>query len=200
MRFECKSATHVNCISKWKEQRHLDQTVFLIACLIVFPLAVHIRQWQPAALFAVTALVYVIFGSVSFINTQIIRSIIGGSETQLHDTYYVVNSGSTSLNYGLLLAFFAAITWLQTRLGAMRFPRATRAFFWPLNFGLIGASSSAIVLEILLPKPRSYLDYPEYIEAINGIISWSLICGAIACLALTGLLIWSIALRWKVER
>jgi heme/copper-type cytochrome/quinol oxidase subunit 1 len=195
-----KSAIYVNCISKWKEQRYLNQTVFFIACLIIVPLAVHIRQWRPAALFAVTALVYAIFGSVNFINTQIILSSIAESEPQLHDTYYVVNPGSTSLNHGLIMAFFAALTWLQTRLGAMRFPRATRAFFWPLHLGLIGASSSAIVHTFLLPKPQRYIDYPEYIEAINRITSWALICGAVACLALTVLLIWSIALRWKVGR
>ncbi len=195
-----KSAIYVNCVSKWKEPRHLDQSVLLIACLIIVPLAAHILQWRPAALFAVTASVYVIFGSVNFINTQIILSNISESEPQLHDTYYVVNPGSTSLNYGLILAFFAALTWLQTRLGAMCFPHATRAFFWPLHLGLIGASSSATVLTVLLPKPRRYIDYPEYIESINRINSWALICVAISCLALTGLLIWSISLRWKVGR
>lgn len=178
----------------------MDQSVFLIACLIVVPLAAHIRQWKPAALFAVSASVYAIFGSVNFINTQVILSNIGGSEPQLHDTYFVVNPGSTSLNHGLIMAIFASLTWLQTRFGAMRFPRATRALFWPFHLGLIGASSSAIVLVLLLPKPRSYIDYPEYIEVINRFSSWALLCSAIACLALTGLLIWSIALRWKAGR
>lgn len=178
----------------------MDQAVFLIACLIIVPLTAYIRQWRPAALFAVTALVYVIFGSVNFINTQFILSNIGGSEPKLHDTYYVVNPGNTSLNGGLIMAFFAALIWLQTRLGAMLFPRATRAFFWPLHLGLIGASSSAIVLTLMLPKPRRYADFHEYIEAINHISSWALICSAVACIALTGLLIWSISLRWIVGR
>ena len=175
----------------------MDQAVFLIACLVIAPLAAHFLQWRPAALFAVAALVYAIFGSVNFINTKFILNIISGSELQLNDTYYVINPGSTSLNHGLIMGLLACFTWIQTRFGAMRFPRATRALFWPFHLGLIGASSSGIVLRTLLPMPRRYIDYPEYIEVLNRVSSWGLLCSAIACLALAGLLIWSITLRWN---
>ncbi len=178
----------------------MDQTVFLITCLILAPLTAHFRQWKPAALFAATALIYALFGSINLINTYVVLSSIGEPKSHLNDTYYVVNSGNSFFSFSLILMFFAALTWLQSRLGAMRFPRVTRALFWPLNLGLIGASSSVAVLNFLVPKPRRYIDYPEYIDALNRISSLATICSSIASLALVCLFIWSFALGRKLGR
>jgi len=176
----------------------LTLSIVFLACAILAPLLAHLRQWKPAALFAVAALVYVIFGGISFANVQIVLSNIQESEPQVHDTYYVVNRGHVSLNLGIIMAFFAALTWLQTRFGAMLYPRITKGLFWILHLGLIGASSFSTVLTFFIAPPRRYIEYSEYIETFNLVSAWASFASSTAGLGLIGVLIWSAIFRKKM--
>lgn len=174
----------------------MGPTIFLITCLVALPLAAHLRQWQPAALFASATLVYAVFDGIGFVNFQIFLSNIHSQEAQLHDTYYVVNHGNMGLGLGAVMALMALLTWVQTRLGAMRYPRQTRLLFWPFHLGLIGSNSVAIILAHLLPHPRRYIDYPDFVAVLNTVSSWALLLGTATGALLVSLMIWSVFLRW----
>ncbi|AAV97112.1 hypothetical protein KQ247_11790 [Ruegeria pomeroyi] len=176
------------------------QSIFFLFCLILAPLVAHLRQWSPTALFAVATLVYAAFGGANFVSTQIVLSNIRETEPAYRDTYYVVNRGYVSLNLGLAMAVFAVLTWLQTRFGAMLYPKITKALFWLLHLGLIGGSAFSTMLVFLLPKPRRFIDYPEFMETFILVGSWATLISSIAVLGLLGLLVWSSALTWLASR
>jgi heme/copper-type cytochrome/quinol oxidase subunit 1 len=174
----------------------MAHTVLFVACAILAPLFAHIRQWPPAALFAIAALVYAIFGGISFANVQFILSNIQEAEPQVpRDTYYVVNPGHVSMSLGIIMAIVAAVTWLQTRLGAMLYPRITKTLFWILHLGLLGASSFSVILTAFITPPRRYIEYSEYLEAFNLVSTWASIASTIAGLGLICMLIWSVIFR-----
>lgn len=178
----------------------MAHSILFLACLILAPLFVHLRGWSPAAIFAVAMLVYAIFGGMNFIGTQIVLSNVQETEPAYRGTYYVVNRGYVSLNLGLAMAFFAAATWLQNRFRAMLYPKTTKALFWLFHLGLIGSSAFSTVLAFFLPKPRRYIDYPEFMEIFISVSSWASIFSSIAALGLLGLLVWSSFLAWRASR
>lgn len=148
-------------------------SVALLFGLILAPLLVHLRGWKPAALFFAAASVYAVFGAVSFVQIQIALSQVREVEPAYHDTYYVVSHGHFLVNIGVAMAIFGAITWVQTRFGAMRYPTLTKLLFWILHIALIGSTSFQGVLAFILPRPRRYIDYPELMETYVLISSWS---------------------------
>lgn len=164
--------------------------------LILAPLLANLRGWKPAALFFTVAAVYAVFGAVSFAQIQIILSQIREAEHTYHEPYYVVIHGYFPLNIGIAMAVFGAITWIQTRFGAMRYPTLTKILFWVLHIAVIGDTSSQAALAFILPKPRRYIDYPEFMETYALINSWSGFLSQAALLGLLCLLLWSITAKW----
>ncbi|KEJ94343.1 cbb3-type cytochrome c oxidase subunit I [Pseudosulfitobacter pseudonitzschiae] len=169
--------------------------VFLI-CLIVAPLLANIRGWKPAALFFAVAAVYGVFGAVSFAQIQIALSQVREAEPAYQDTYYVVSHGHFLWNIGIAMAVFGAITWIQTRFGAMLYPALTKILFWVLHVALVGSTSFKGVLAFVLPKPRRYIDYPEFMEIYFLINAWSGLVSQAALVGLLCLLLWSVTAKW----
>lgn len=172
-------------------------SVVFLACLILAPLMAHIRGWKPAALFFAVAAVYAVFGAVSFAQIQIVLSQVRETEPAYHDTYYVVNHGHFLVNIGIAMAVFGGITWVQTRFGAMRYPTLTKILFWILHIALIGSTSFQGALAFILPKPRRYIDYPEFMETYVLISAWSGFLSQAALLGLLALLVWSIIAKLR---
>ncbi len=171
--------------------------VFL-ASLILAPLILHIRHRTPAALFFSAALVYAIFGAASFVQVQIFLSQIEDAEPAYHDTYYVVSHGHFSMNLGIAMAVFGLITWVQTRLGAMKYPSLTKILFWLLHIALIGSTAFQGALAFVLPKSGRYIDYPELMETYLLVSSWSGFLASNSLLGLLGLLLWSVFAKWRL--
>ena len=172
-------------------------SVVFIACLILVPLVAHIRGWKPAALFFAVAAVYAVFGAVSFAQIQIVLSQVREAEPAYHDTYYVVSHGHFLVNIGIAMAVFGTITWVQTRFGAMRYPTLTKILFWVLHITLMASTSFQGALAFILPKPRRYIDYPEFMETYVLISAWSGFLSQVALIGLLILLIWSIIAKWR---
>ena len=171
-------------------------SVTLLFCLILAPLLAHLRGWKPAALFFAVAAVYAVFGAVSFAKIQIALSQVREAEPAYHNTYYVVSHGHFLLNIGIAMAVFGAITWIQTRFRAMRYPTLTKILFWVLHVALIGSTSFQGALAFILPKPRRYIDYPEFMETYVLISAWSGFLSQAALIGLLCLLLWSITAKW----
>lgn len=172
-------------------------SVVFLACLILAPLVAHIRGWKPAALFFSVAAVYAVFGAVSFAQIQIALSQVREAEPAYHDTYYVVSHGHFLMSIGIAMTVFGTITWLQTRFGAMRYPTLTKILFWVLHIALMASTSFQGALAFTLPKPRRYIDYPEFMETYVLISAWSGFLSQVALLGLLILLIWSIIAKWR---
>ncbi len=165
--------------------------------LIVAPLLASIRGWKPATLFFAAAAVYAVSGAVvSFAQIQTARSLVREAEPALHDTYYVVSHGQVLWDIGIAMAVFGAITWIQTRFGAMLYPTLTKIHFWVLHVALIVSTSFEGVLAFILPTPRRYIYYPDFMETYVKINAWSGLPSQVALLGLLGLLLWSIMAKW----
>ncbi|MBQ0751781.1 MAG: hypothetical protein KBT70_16425 [Roseovarius sp.] len=171
-------------------------SVTLLFGLILAPLLVQLRGYKPAALFFTVAAVYAVFGAASFARIQIALSQVREAEPAYQETYYVMSHAYFLLNIGIAMAVFGAITLAQTRFGVMRYPGLTKLLFWILHITLIGSTSFQGVLAFILPKPRRYIDYPEFMETYLLIISWSGVLSQAALLGLLCLLLWSITARW----
>lgn len=164
-------------------------------CLIIAPLLANLRGWTPAALLFSVAAIYALLGAVSFTQIQNVLSQFREAEPAYHDTYYVVSPGHFFSDVGIAMAIFGAITWTQTRFGAMRHPTLTKALFWVLHIALIGSTSFQGVLAFILPKPQSYLDYPEVMETYVLISAWSGFLSLAALAGLLCLLLWSVTAK-----
>lgn len=174
----------------------MTYSVTLLFVLILAPLLAHLRGWKPAALFFAVAAVYAVFGAVSFAQLQIALSQVQEAEPAYHDTYYVVSHGHFLVNIGIAMAVFGGITWVQTRFGAMRYPALTKLLFWILHIALIGNTIFQGVLASILPKPRRYIDYPEFMETFVLISSWSGLLSQVALMGLICVLLWSTTAKW----
>ena len=181
---------------KIPERLILIYSAAILFCLILAPLLANLRGWKPAALFFAVAAVYAVFGAVSFAQIQIALSQVREAEPAYHDTYYVVSHGHFLLNIGIAMAVFGAITWIQTRFGAMRYPTLTKILFWVLHVALIGSTSFQGALAFILPKPRRYIDYSELMETYALISAWSGFLSQAALIGLLCLLLWSITAKW----
>ncbi|MDP5217139.1 cbb3-type cytochrome c oxidase subunit I [Ruegeria sp. 2205SS24-7] len=179
----------------------MDESVvysfIFLASLILAPLLVQIRGWMPAALFFTAAIVYAIFGVVGFATAQIVLSQVQESEPAHYGSYYVVSHSHFAMSLGIAMALLGAITWVQTRFGAMRHPKLTKVLFWFLHIALIVGNSFQSVLAFILPAPRRYTDYPEFFETYVLVSSWSGITASASVLGLVGLLIWSAIATWR---
>ncbi|KAB6714475.1 hypothetical protein C8029_20570 [Roseobacter sp. TSBP12] len=187
-----------DAISNREEMIVIYSLTFLLG-LIVAPLMAHIRGWKPAALFFAAAVIYGIFGAASLAQIQIGLSQIKQTGPAYHDTYYVVSHGYFIANIGIAMAVFGVITWVQTRFGAMRYPALTNILFWVLHIALIGSTAFQGPLAFVVPKPRRYIDFPEFMETYALINAWSGFLSQTALLGLLGLLLWSIMAKWLVR-
>ena len=182
--------------TKVPERLVLIYSAVFLLCLILVPLLASIRGWKPAALFFAVAAVYAVFGAVSFAQIQIALSQVREAEPAYHDTYYVVSHGHFLWSIGIAMAVFGTITWIQTRFGAMLYPTLTKILFWVLHVALIGSTSFQRVLAFVLPTPRRYIDYPEFMETYVQISAWSGFLSQVALIGLLCLLLWSIMAKW----
>jgi heme/copper-type cytochrome/quinol oxidase subunit 1 len=165
-------------------------------CLIIAPLLANLRGRKPDVLFFAVAGVYAVFGAVSLAIILIVLSQVRETEPAYHDTYYVVSNGNLPWSIGIAMAVFGAITWTQTRFGAMRHPVLTKILFWVLHVALIGSTSFQMGLVFILPKPRRYIDYPEFMEIYALISIWSGHLSQAALIGLFCLLLWSVTTKW----
>jgi len=69
----------------------VTQSILIIACLLIVPLVAQLRQWKPASLFALVALLYLMIGAIQYLGAGITVSSAQGNPPKLHDTYYVVS-------------------------------------------------------------------------------------------------------------
>lgn len=168
---------------------------FLLS-LILAPLLVHLRDWKPAALFFAVAAVYAAFGIGNFAYLQITLNQNTETDKAYQDTYYVVAHGHYLVNAGIQTAIFGAITWVQTRFGSMKHPKLTKTLFWLLNIALIGNTAVQGALTYIFPMPRSYVDYPDYMQTLVLVSSWSGLLSSAVVIALLCLLLWSIMRSW----
>lgn len=171
----------------------------LLFSLIIAPLLAHLRGYKPAALFFAVAVVYAVFGAVSFAQIQISLNRVREAAPAYHDTYNVVRHAYFLWSMTIAFAVYGVMTWVQTRFGTMRYPTLTKLLFWILHIALIGSISSHGVLAFILPKPRRYIDYPEYMETYLLISAWSGFLSQAALLSLLCLLLWSISAKWVVR-
>ena len=171
---------------------------FLFA-LILAPLLVHLRGWKPAALFFAVATVYAVFGAVGFAQVQIVLSQVRDTESAYRDTYYVVYHRQFLINLGAVMAILGAITWVQTRFDAMRYPALTKLLFWILHIAFIGSTSFQGALAFALPTPRRYIDYPDFMDSYVLISSWSGFLSQAALLGLACLLLESIIVKFRAK-
>lgn len=111
----------------------------------------------------------------------------------------MVNRGHILLNLAIVMAFFAVLTWLQTYFGAMLYPSATKALFWLLHIGLMGASLFATLIVFVCPQQRRYIDYPEYMDMLANVSSWTTCICAIAIIGLIALFLVS-AVQTRIAR
>lgn len=93
------------------------------------------------------------------------------------------------------MAFFGALTWMQTRFGVMSYPRMTKVLFWGLHLSLLVASSYSSILMHFFAYPRRYSDYAGIVEMISRVSNWALLLAGAAGLGLIGALVWSIVAR-----
>lgn len=184
---------------KTPERLIVIYSVTLLFGLMLAPLLAHFRGRKPAGLFFAVAAVYAVFGTVSFAQIQIALSQVRQAEPAYHDSYYVVSRSYFLANIGITMAVLGAITWVQTRFGAMRYPSLTKVLFWLLHIGLIGSTSFQGVLAFVPPKPRIYIDDPELVETYILISSWLGLLSKAALLGLLCLLLWSIAAKWLLK-
>ena len=168
-------------------------------CSILIPLLGNLRGWKPAGLFFAAATVYAVFGAASFAQVQIALSQVTVVERAYHDTYFVVSHGHFVLSMGIIMAVLGAITCIQTRFGAMRYPTLTKILFWVLHVALIGSTSFQGALAFILPMPRRYMDQLEFMETYALISAWSGLLSQAALFGLLCLLLWSIMPKWQAR-
>lgn len=181
---------------KVPERIVLVYPTLLLLCLIIAPLLASIRGWKPAALFFAVAAVYAVFGAVNFAQIQIVLRRLQEAEPAYHDTYYVVSHGHFLWTIGIAMTVFGSITWIQTRFGAMLYPSLTKFLFWVLHVALIGGTSLQGVLAFFLPRPRRYIDYPDFMQTYVQISAWSEFLSQGALVGLLCSLLWSILAKW----
>lgn len=168
--------------------------IFLLA-LILAPLWGQLRGYKPAALFFVVATVYAIFAAISLAQIQIVLRQMRNADPAYHDTYYVVSHDHSLVNIGILMVVLGAITWGQTRFGAMRYSALTKALFWALHISLIGNIAIQALLAFSLPTSPRFIDPPTYIKAVVLIGSlWPAALFGLFCL-----LLWSILVKWRAK-
>lgn len=172
-------------------------SVILLVGLILAPLLAHLRGWGPAGLFCAAAIVYAVLGASSIAQVHVFLSQIQKPESALHDTYYVVSHGNFLILNGVVMAVLGAITWVQTRFGLMTYPRLTKALFWVFHIAMMGGSVVQTVLAFLLPVPRRYIDYAEFIQTVTLINTSSGLLSGAALLGLLGLLAWSVIAKGR---
>lgn len=174
-------------------------SVTLLFGLILAPLLAHLRGYKPAALFFAVAGVYAVGGAVNFAQMQIVVIQVQEAEPAYQDTYYVLRHSHFLWSIAITMAVYGVITWVQTRFGAMKYPTLTKLLFWILHIALIGSTLFQGALSFALPKPRRYIDYPEYMETYVLISSWSGFLSQAALIGLLCLLFWSIKAKWFVR-
>lgn len=169
--------------------------IFLTA-MILAPLLMQSLGCRPATLFFVVAAVYAVFGITSFATLQIVLSQSQQSEPTHKNYYYMVSHGYFLLNMCIAMAVVGAIIWVQTRFGAMRYPKLTKILFWVLHVALIGSTSFKGALALVLSEPRRFAENWEFIQTQTLVSSWFGLLGQFAMLGLFCMLLWSILLKW----
>ncbi len=179
-------------------------TIAVLSCPILAPLVAHLRKGSPSALFAVAALVYLGFACTDVIAAQHALRQVQDADLASGTLYTVLPTGHFSVRIGVGLAAFAVVTWVQDRLGAMVYPRATKALFWLFHLTLVIGGTAPSLLGFYLGMPRRYVDYPAVFQTQTLIVSWAVNLSALAGVGLVGLLIWSCAqvlrARWFRSR
>ncbi|MGO4855260.1 hypothetical protein ACEN2S_20830 [Phaeovulum sp. W22_SRMD_FR3] len=176
--------------------------IFILACQVLAPLLAYLRGWPPAALFAVAATVYAILSGMSIVGAQLDLGDMLLGKSVYHDSYYTVGPGHTLLDLGVVMALFAVVTWLQSRLGAMIYPKATKALFWLLHLGMLGANTMSAVVMLFLPTSQGVEGFSELVRVTTLTNSWVKLLSSIVALSFVGLLglfLWSSNLAWRAR-
>ncbi|RVU38843.1 hypothetical protein EOI86_06140 [Hwanghaeella grinnelliae] len=141
------------------------------------------------------------FGITSlFISANIPVAVLLGSDGQngiFLDTSYVVASFHTLIAQLLVIFILAAITWVQDRFHAMRFPRISRWLFWPFFTSIAALNSNDLILQLTMSQPHRYIDYADGFELYNQISLVSAYTALMAMVAILALAIWSAYARWR---
>ncbi len=174
----------------------MNLSLFLLICLIVVPAAAHLRQWQPAALFAVVAIVYALFGSIGLLDNQMISGDPLNMRTPF-DSYDVAKDGWLAIRIGSFMAFMSGVFWLQTYFDAMRYRRVTKMLFWLFHLGITTVNFAAQIIGFFFPVPKRYTDYDNFTELLYNVTLAAELVAILAFVSLTCLLVWSAVRTWK---
>ena len=183
----------------------MTQNTIYLSVLIALPLIAQLRSWPPYSLFAITTAAYAFIAAISFAQIKVFLHQVEQSEPAYHDTYYVTFAGNYATGFVLVLALFAAITYAQTRYGAMLYPNTTKALFWVLHIALLASVTATTMLAYFLSpllgsdfeQPRRYIDYQTYFERINSFSTWAGYIAISASLLLFTMAIWSAIRAWR---
>jgi len=175
-------------------------SILFIYIQILTPAIAYRRAWSPTTLFATAMLGYAICGCAGLLETKFAFGIATSTEQAFRDSYHVWSRAHLWLNLGLVMALLAAISWLQTRFGAMLYPGITKVLFWLFHFSLIANFLYPTVLAFFLPDPQRYFLYPSWMQLHQEIGRWASFGSYIAIIGLLALLVWSIVLTRQRRR
>jgi hypothetical protein len=155
------------------------------------------RKCSPAALFTIAMVMYVLFACTDFISMHIERRAAMTAPFFPQDTDYVARYSYRNLGYAFLMAIFAVPIWVQTRFGALLYPRTTMLLFWLLHISLLSNAALPSLIRPFLPYPRRSLDYLDIMSVYTRITSFAVVFSSIAIISLCGLLILSFFQAWR---
>lgn len=163
---------------------------------MVGPAVAHLKHLQPAALFAIVAIVYAFFGSIGFLGDQVTSGDPLDVQTPF-SSYDVAKDWWLAIRLGAVMAFMSGVIWMQTYVGAMQYPRVTKMLFWLFHLGIITDNSAAKFILFFFPVPQRYTDYDTFAELLYHITLVAELVVILAFLSLTCLLMWSAVRNWK---
>lgn len=175
------------------------EIIFLISAVLL-PLVGNLKWRHPHALFLAASVPFLVFGIIQATETGIPLSQSPQIDRAYDDTYYVVAKGNYWRNLGFVMLALFAVTWLQGRFGAMRYPKLTVILFWMLHLGLLVIVGLPEIFHTFALMPRRYVDYPDVFRVLNFWSTLASVVAGVSLLALVSLLIFSCFETWKSRR
>lgn len=175
-------------------------SILFLVLQVLAPLLAFHKRWQPTRLFAVVMLVYAVCGGAGLMETKMTIASSEGTDLQFHDFFYAWSRAHLMLNFALVTGLFATITWLQTRFGAMLYPRTTTALIGIFHLSLVAGLLYPWVLAFFWPEPENYFQNSGLMKIHLKIQVWSSLLSSAAIVGLLGLLVWSTLLTIYASR
>ena len=157
-------------------------------------------------MFGLVAVIHAIIGAVHYSQPQLTMGVSQSEPSKIQDTYYVVSHFHHAYSLVIVMAFYAALTWLQTRLGALFYPRLTKILFWLLHIGLVATTASTLVVLWTVLVPGAFTNEPvlraklDVVAILDFVSPFAATLSLIAAFALLLQFLWSLIRRWREHR